>query len=253
MSLACHELTLARGKRTILSNLSVQFKSGEWTVLVGPNGCGKSTWLQGLAGLLPLVHGEISIEGQSLANLSLRARAKALAWLGQGNHVSGDLLAWDVVMLARIPHHGLFEEPSAADEQCVRDALYETEAYEFSCRRIQSLSGGERQRVLLARLLAQQAPILLLDEPLVHLDPPHQRQLLTALKRRAAAGATVVTVLHELTQALQADRLLVLGAKGLVADGPPADTVVQQALLAVFDGSFSIERVADGRLVAIPN
>jgi len=154
--------------------------------------------------------------------------------------------------LARLPTHGLFQGPTAADEQAVQLALQATEAFDLSCRRIQTLSGGERQRVLLARLLAHEASVLLLDEPLVHLDPPHQSLLIQALKRRSDAGATVITVLHELTQALAADRLVVLGPSGVVGDGPPSHPVVQRALLSVFGGSVSIETVSDGRLVAIP-
>lgn len=252
MTLACEHLSVSRGARVVLANLNVTFRYGEWTAIVGPNGSGKSTWLQALAGLLPCPSGRVLLHDKAIADHTARERSMALAWLGQGTQVSGDLLAWDVVMLGRIPYQGLFQEPSAVDEQLVRDALHETEAYEFSCRRIQTLSGGERQRVLLARLLAQQAPVLLLDEPLVHLDPPHQKRLISALKRRVQAQTAVVTVLHELTEALQADRLLIVGGGGLVADGNPSDPVVQRALLSVFDEAICIEQVKDGRWVALP-
>lgn len=250
--LGCSKLSVKRQQRVVFADVTVDFHPGQWTAIVGPNGAGKSTLLLSLAGLLTPAHGRVHLQGRDLTLWPNRERAKAMAWMGQGDAVSGELLSWDVVMLARLPTHGLFQGPTPLDEQAVHSALAETEAVEFSCRRIQTLSGGERQRVLLARLLAHEAPVLLLDEPLVHLDPPHQSLLIQALKRRTAQGGTVITVLHELTQALAADRLVVLGPHGVLGDGAPTDPVVQHALLEVFGGAVSIERLSNGRLVALP-
>ncbi len=148
--------------------------------------------------------------------------------------------------------HGV---PSAADEAAVAAALAETEAAGFGHRRLRELSGGERQRVLLARALAGGAPVLLLDEPMVHLDAPHQLRLLESLRRRSRAGGSIVTVLHDLTLALAADRLLVLADGRVRAEGAPSDPALRAALAEVFGHAFTVERFESGgtaRWVAIP-
>ncbi|MDP3222555.1 MAG: ABC transporter ATP-binding protein, partial [Rubrivivax sp.] len=161
----------------------------------------------------------------------------------------------DVVRLGRLPRHGLFGAPTVADEAAVDRALAETEATPFATRRLNELSGGERQRVLLARALAVEAPVLLLDEPTTHLDAPHQRALVRSLAARARDGVAVLAVLHDLTLALAADRVLVMDKGRLVADGPPSDAVLRQALMQVFEHAFTVESVstpAGPRWVAVP-
>ncbi|MBX3636971.1 MAG: ABC transporter ATP-binding protein [Rubrivivax sp.] len=213
--------------------------------------------LRALAGLLPAAHGEVRVGGRALAALPARERGRTIAWLAQQSEAGGDLAVRDVVRLGRLPHTGLLGTPGAADEAAVDAAMAETECSAFAVRRLSALSGGERQRVLLARALAVQAPVLLLDEPTTHLDAPHQRTLLAGMRRRAAAGATVVSVLHDVTTALAADRVVVMRAGRVVADGAPGDTGLQRSLVQVFDGAFSIERLADPagggeRWVALP-
>jgi iron complex transport system ATP-binding protein len=248
-------LGLRLGGRRVLEGLSFDLHGAAWTVIVGPNGAGKSTLLQVLAGLREPDAGEVRLDGRSLAQWPPRERAQRLAWLAQQGEAEGEIAARDVVRLARLPRHGLLGAPDAADEAAVSAAMQETECAEFATRRLSELSGGERQRVLLARALAVGAPVLLLDEPTTHLDAPHQRALVRGLLARAREGAAVLAVLHDLTLALAADRLLVLDQGRLAADGPPADPALRAALVAVFGGAFSIERVgtAQGaRWVALP-
>jgi iron complex transport system ATP-binding protein len=230
-------------------------RAGEWAAVVGPNGAGKSTLLSLLAGLRRPDAGTVHLQGRPLADWTPRERARRLAWLSQHGEADGDLCALDIVRLARLPRHGLFGAPDAADEAAVTAAMAETECLDFAGRRLGELSGGERQRVLLARVLAVGAGVLLLDEPTTHLDAPHQRALLRSLAMRARAGAAVAAVLHDPTLALAADRVLVMDRGRLVADGAPADAALRQALVDAFGGAFSIERLdKDGvaRWVALP-
>jgi iron complex transport system ATP-binding protein len=253
--LRADSLTLRLGGQQAVAGVSVAFRAGEWTALVGPNGAGKSTLLALLAGLRTPDAGSVQLHGRALADWPARERAQRLAWLSQQGEAEGDIAAQDAVRLARLPRHGLFGAPDANDEAAVARAMAETECSAFAQRRLNQLSGGERQRVLLARALAVEAPVLLLDEPTTHLDAPHQRALLRGLAARARAGAAVVAVVHDLSLALTADRLLVMAQGRIQADGAPADAGLRQALVQVFDHAFSIEPLrVDGRerWVALP-
>ncbi|WP_348753438.1 ABC transporter ATP-binding protein [uncultured Aquincola sp.] len=253
--LQARELRVQRGGRDVVQDLSLQLRPGEWVAIVGPNGAGKSSLLSALAGLLPVAGGEVRLQGRPLADWPARERARRLAWLSQQGEAEGDIAVADVVRLGRLPHQGLFGGATAADEAAVQAAMAETECDALAHRRLQDLSGGERQRVLLARALAVQAPVMLLDEPTSHLDAPHQRALVRSLVARARAGAAVAAVLHEITLALAADRLLVMQAGRLRAEGPAADPAVRQVLAEVFDHAFTIERIGTAeavRWVAVP-
>ena len=248
-------LTLRLGGRRVVDAVSLALRGGEWVALVGPNGAGKSTLLQLLAGLRDADGGTVRLAGRALKDWPARERAQRLAWLSQQGEADGDIAARDVVRLGRLPRHGLFGAPDAADEAAVSAAMAETACAEFAARRLSELSGGERQRVLLARALAVGSELLLLDEPTTHLDAPHQRALLRSLAARARRGAAVLSVLHDVTLALAADRVLVMDRGRLVADGAPADAALRAALVAVFGAAFSVECVASpsgARWVALP-
>jgi iron complex transport system ATP-binding protein len=246
-ALQAEGLVLSLGPQRAVDGVTLALHAGQWAAIVGPNGAGKSTLLALLAGLRVPQAGQVRLQGQDLATLPLRERARLLAWLpqqGLDTLGDGEIAVRDIVRLGRLPRHGLFGAPDAEDEAAVDQALAETESSAHAQRRLGSLSGGERQRVLLARVLAVQAPVLLLDEPTTHLDAPHQRTLLRGLRARAQAGAAVAAVLHDLNLALAADRVLVMDRGRLVADGAPADAALRAALVQVFDQAFSIEPVA---------
>jgi iron complex transport system ATP-binding protein len=244
-------IRVSLGDTVALDGVTVDVKSG-WTAVVGPNGAGKSTLLRVLAGLQAPHAGEVRIDDEPLADWPPRERARRIAWLAQQGRASGDLTAREIVLLGRLPHVGLVSSPSAADEAAVDRAMEEAECTGWRDRRPHQLSGGERQRVLLARALAVEAPLLLLDEPTTHLDPPHQAALARLLRRRAAAGTTVVSVLHDLSLALVADRVVLMDKARVRAEGSTDDPALHAALVDVFEGAIRIER-AGGRWIAFPH
>lgn len=242
-------LRVRLGSRDVLHGLSLQVGPG-WTALVGPNGAGKSTLLRALAGLLPVDDGHVRLQGQDLRTWPAAERARRLAWLAQQGEVSGELTVRETVELGRIAHLGLLGTPGPEDDAAVARAMALTECTPWQDRRLHALSGGERQRVLLARVLATEAPLLLLDEPTTHLDAPHQvalARLFRRLARDPARPRAVLSVLHDLAVALQADRLLVLADGRLRADGAPTDAALQATLVRVFGGAIRIETDAAGR------
>ena len=243
-------VSVSLGGRPVLREVSLTLQPG-WTVVVGANGAGKSTLLRSLAGLQPLEGGQVMLHGRALTAWSPRERAKEIAWLAQQGGASGELTVREVVHLGRLPHLGLFAEPGPEDEAAVRQAMALTECMAWEHRRLHQLSGGERQRALLACALAVNAPILLLDEPTTHLDPPHQVALVRLFKR-IASERIVVTVLHDLPLALRADHLVVMQAGRVVAEGRSDDPAVHAALVNVFNDAVRIERFGD-HFVALPN
>ncbi|MGC4393948.1 ABC transporter ATP-binding protein [Hydrogenophaga crocea] len=243
-------LGVVLGEAEVLHGVSIALPAARWTSVVGPNGAGKSTLLKALAGLLPH-SGEVQLLGRPLAAWRGRERARALAWLGQGEHGADDLSVWDVAMLGRLPHQAWLAQPSAADRAAVEQALRATQAWDWRERALGALSGGERQRVLLARLLAVNAQVLLMDEPLANLDPPHQADWLQLVRGLVAQGKTVVSVLHEIGVALHADRLLVVDQGRVRHHGACDDPATHRALEAVFDHRIAIHQLND-RWVALP-
>jgi iron complex transport system ATP-binding protein len=249
-ALQCTGLRVALGGRNVLHGVSLALPAGRWTALAGPNGAGKTTLLKSLAHLLP-AQGEIRLMDRPLAQWSPRERARTIAWLGQAESGAEDLLVQDVVMLGRLPHQDWLGAPGSEDHVAVEAAMQETQCAEWRGRALGSLSGGERQRVLLARALAVRAPILLMDEPLSHLDPPHQADWLAIVRRHVARGGTAVSVLHEISVALQADDLVLLDGGRIVHHGATADTGTHRAVEQVFGQRVQVHAVA-GRWVALP-
>ncbi|OZA76554.1 ABC transporter ATP-binding protein [Polynucleobacter sp. 39-46-10] len=250
-----HQLSVYRGPCAILSDLNIDIPRGKWTSIIGPNGAGKSSLLQAMAGLLRR-DGLITIDEVNLSEFSSRELAKKMAWLDQGSSNSEEfddsLSAYDTVMLGRIPHQGWLHLPSDADHLSVESAMQQTDAWHFRHRPLQQLSGGERQRVLLARLLAVDSDILLMDEPLANLDPPHQADFLKWQGNLLSQGKTLVTVLHEIHFALRADHLVMLSEGKVHFQGSSQDPRTHQALVELFDGRIRLEQLGHD-WVALPN
>lgn len=250
IALQAQGLRVSLGGVEVLHGVDLRIPSGRWTAIAGPNGAGKSTLLKALAQLLPC-QGEVSLQGRPAQSWPPRERARAIAWLGQSESGAEDLLARDVVMLGRLPHQDWLGSESEADRQAVQWAMQETQCDHWAARPLGSLSGGERQRVLLARALAVQAPILLMDEPLASLDPPHQSDWLAIVRRHVARGGTAVSVLHEITMALHADELVVIAAGRVAHQGACNDAATHRALEGVFDNRLRVQKVGEQH-VALP-
>jgi iron complex transport system ATP-binding protein len=248
--LCARGVSVRLGRTQALADVDLSLQPG-WTAIVGPNGAGKSTLLRVLAGLQRPGAGQVLLDDRPLAGWPVRERARRIAWLAQQGEATGELTVREVVHLGRLPHLGLFGAPGIEDERIVQQAMTDAECADWQARRLPELSGGERQRVLLARALAVRAPLLLLDEPTTHLDPPHQVALVRLVQRQAAAGTLVVSVLHDLSLALLADRLVLMRAGRLVSEGRPGDALLQRTLIDLFDGAIRIEQLA-GRWIAVP-
>jgi iron complex transport system ATP-binding protein len=250
VALRLENVRVALAGQEVLHGVSMSFATGRWTSIVGPNGAGKSTLLKAMAGLLPL-QGRVFLFDQDLLAIDRKARAQQLSWLGQNEMTSDDLHVWDVVMLGRMPHQDWLASPQAHDRAVVETALKATQAWDWRERAMGQLSGGERQRVLLARAMAVQAQVMLMDEPIVNLDPPHQVDWLEQVRCLTAQKTTVISVLHEVGMALHADDMLVMQAGRVVHQGPCDDAATHRAVEAVFDDRIAIHSL-NGQWVAVP-
>jgi iron complex transport system ATP-binding protein len=249
-ALETRQLQVQLAERTVLHGLDLQIATGRWTCVVGPNGAGKSTLLRALAGLLPH-SGQVLWQGQPLQAIARRDRGLQLSWLGQGEASTLDLRVWDVAMLGRLPHQSWLSAPTEQDAQMVEAALKATQAWDWRERTLGELSGGERQRVLLARAMAGNAPVMLMDEPLANLDPPHQVDWLEQVHCLIAQGTTVVSVLHEIGMALHADEVIVMDQGQVVHHGACSDAATHAAIEAVFGHRIRILAL-DGQWVVLP-
>lgn len=232
--LVAHNVTYRAGGRALVDRVSLALARGEVLALVGPNGAGKSTLLRLLAGDLVPAGGEVTLDGRPLARHGARDLALRRALLPQQTILQFAFTARAVAAMGRHPHLGLGGE-SAEDEAIVEASLARTETLPLAERAYPSLSGGEQARVSLARVLAQAAPILLLDEPTAALDLRHQQAVLRIARDLAAEGAAVLAVLHDLNlAAAYADRIALLSGGRLVAEGTPWQALTAERLSAVF-------------------
>jgi iron complex transport system ATP-binding protein len=239
--LRARSLSVRFGARTVLDGVDAAIDAGEWVGLVGPNGSGKTTLLRALAGLLPH-EGEVALDGRPVRSWTARERAQRLAFVRQSQPLAFDFTVEEFVLMGRAPHRGWLEPFTADDRRRATEALAEVEMSGFEGRMLSELSGGEQQRVRLAQALAQDAPVLLLDEPTAHLDVHHQYDLMTQAAALVAAGRTVVAAVHDLPLAARfVRRLLVLHDGRLAADGPPADVLTPDLLRRVFRMEAEVE------------
>ena len=250
VALRIENVRAALGGQEVLHGVSLSLVAGRWTSIVGPNGAGKSTLLKAMAGLLP-VQGRVFLFDQELLAIGRKDRAQQLSWLGQNEMTSDDLRVWDVVMLGRMPHQDWLASPQAHDHAVVETALKATQAWDWRERAMGQLSGGERQRVLLARAMAVQAQVMLMDEPIANLDPPHQVDWLEQVRCLTAQKTTVISVLHEVGMALHADDMVVMQAGRVVHQGPCDEAATHRAVEAVFDDRIAIHSL-NGQWVAVP-
>ncbi|MCR6484986.1 heme ABC transporter ATP-binding protein [Amycolatopsis sp. OK19-0408] len=250
---ALADVTYAVEGRRLLAGVSLDVRAGEVLVLAGPNGAGKSTALALLAGDLEPASGEVRLAERRLADWSLVEQARRRAVLPQRTTVTFPFTVEEVVAMGRAPWRGTAAE--AGDKRSIERALAATEMTGFAHRRFPTLSGGEQARAALSRVLAQEAPLLLLDEPTAALDLGHTERVMTLAATRAAAGDAVLVVLHDLgLAAAHADRIALLSAGAVAATGPPAEVLTEALLSEVYRHPVEVfPHPRTGRPVVLPH
>jgi iron complex transport system ATP-binding protein len=251
--IAFESVTVRYDRVPALSDLTEQIGSGEWVGLIGPNGAGKTTLLRAVARLLPH-EGEIRVDGVAVSSLSPKCLARLVAYVPQQPELPPDMTVGQYVLLGRTPHIGYFGFETGEDRSVCGELLCSLDLATMVERRLSTLSGGELQRLVLARALAQQAPVLLLDEPTSALDLGRRveaLELVDALRRER--GLTVLSALHDLTLAGQfADRLILLGEGRAVSTGKPDEVLTEESLGRHFGASVRVMRSDVGDLIVIP-
>ena len=236
-ALSTRSLRVGYEQRVVCEGVDLRIERGSYTAIIGPNACGKSTLLRSMARVLPAMSGSVLLDGTDIRTVPTRRLATRLGLLPQTSLAPDGIRVADLVARGRYPHQGMFDRWSATDEAAVVAALEATGTADLAGRLVDELSGGQRQRVWVAMALAQETPVLLLDEPTTFLDITHQYGLLELFERlRSELDRTVVVVLHDLNQAARfADHLVVMRDGAVVAAGPPGEVLTAELVEEVYD------------------
>ncbi len=247
-------ITLRYDDRVIVENLSIIIPDASFTVIVGPNACGKSTLLRALSPLLAPVSGKVVLDGRNISHLPAKEVARRLGLLPQTSVAPDGITVADLVSRGRYPHQSFLRQWSVEDEEAVARALEVTRISDLANRSVNELSGGQRQRVWIALVLAQETPILLLDEPTTYLDIAHQIELLELLAELNREGRTVVAVLHDLNHACRyASHLVAMRNRAIMAEGAPSEIVTEKLIEDVFGlASVIITDPVSGTPLVVP-
>ena len=250
MTVQVRDLDVSLGGRPVLEGVSLDVPAGSWTAVIGPNGAGKSTLLRAVLGLVPS-DGRISVAGEDLQKLKPRQRARKVAYAAQAPNLPPGMTVFDYTLLGRSPYIPHLGRESARDRAIAEEVLDRLDLTRFAARPLDHLSGGERQRVVLARALAQQTSVLLLDEPTTALDIGHQQQVLELVDRlRLSDQLTVVTTIHDLTLAGQyADSLVLISGGRVAAAGTPEEVLTRAVVEKHFDARVHVATGPGGRPV----
>jgi iron complex transport system ATP-binding protein len=253
--LEADSLRVAYGDRLVLKDISFQVPPGSILGVIGPNGAGKTTLIRALSGVLPLTAGQVIVDSVNLLALKPAERARRIAVVPQARNLPPAFTGWELVLLGRTPHLNWLGNVSPKDEERVHQALERAQAIDLADRRLGELSGGEQQRLLLARALAQEAPILLLDEPTTHLDLQYQINLLDQIRGLARhENLAVVVALHDLNLvARYSDQVALLVQGELRAIGDPSSVLQAELLAQVYHLPLQVIReTASGHPVILP-
>lgn len=229
-------LTLGYDKKIVAENLTVAIPDGELTVIIGPNACGKSTLLRTLSRLVSPLKGQVLLDGNAIAHYATKEVARRLGLLPQSSNAPAGISVSELVARGRYPHQSLFGRWRQEDEMAVQQAMQATGVADLAQQQVDTLSGGQRQRVWIAMVLAQQTPLLLLDEPTTWLDIAHQIELLELMQDlNQQHGRTLVVVLHDLNQACRyASHLIAMRDGKIIAEGKPAAIVTPELIEAIY-------------------
>ncbi|MFV9425159.1 ABC transporter ATP-binding protein [Microbacterium sp. S1037] len=233
--LEARSVSLAYDGTTVVPELTVAIPPGSFTVIIGPNACGKSTLLRGLSRLLSPAAGTVVLDGRDISSYPAKEVARRLGLLPQSALAPDGITVADLVGRGRYPHQSLLRQWSSADEAAVKEALDATGTTDLSARPVDALSGGQRQRVWVAMVLAQQTDLLLLDEPTTYLDVAHQVELMELFAELNAHGRTVVAVLHDLNHAARyASHIVAMRDGRIVAEGAPREVITSRRVEEVY-------------------
>ncbi len=234
--LKIENLSVFYGDREVLKNIGLEVKSGEVVALIGPNGAGKSTLIRTVSGVIPIRGGQVRVDGTDLTTLAPIQRARHISVVPQAVSLPPAFTVWETVLLGRTPYLNFLGQTSSKDEDLTRQCLEQVDMLHLAESRMNEISGGEQQRVLLARALAQDTPILLMDEPTAHLDLRHQLDLLKLITKQAREkNLTVLVALHDLNLAsLFADRIAIIEEGHLCMAGSPKETLTTEILRSVY-------------------
>ena len=252
-AIALERLTVVLGDRPVVDRIDLEVAGGEWLALIGPNGAGKTTLLRAIARLVPY-SGSIELEGRDAREMHRTELSRLVAVVPQDPTTPPWMTVAEYVLLGRTPHLGRLAKEGLRDQEIATAVLRRLDLLGYGERRLGTLSGGERQRVVVARALAQEAQIVLLDEPTAALDIGHQQQALELLDvLREESGLTLVAAMHDLTLAAQyADRMVLLDAGHVVADGSPRQVLTEALIGRHYDAAIQVVDV-DGRIAVVPS
>jgi len=237
-----NQVNFSYDQKQILHNISLEMKAGKFTGIIGPNGSGKTTFAKLMSKLLKPDSSSVYINNEDINDVKISDLAKVMAMVPQASQITYDLTVYEVVMLGRTPHMKRFQRESDYDLNLVKEVMMETDTWQYKDRMIHQLSGGERQRVIIARALAQEPEILILDEPVTYLDIHHQLQVMSLIKKLSKTrNMTIITILHDLNYALMyCDHVILLSEGRVFKHGEPQEVVTKNHIKSVYNIDVSI-------------
>lgn len=240
--LACSNLAFDYGKQQVIKNINLNFEKGTFIGLIGPNGAGKSTLLNLLMGMIKPTKGDVNLYGQPLKQYKQRALARQISLVPQDVSIEYAFSVREIVAMGRNPHLGPFQPETKRDRELIDLAMEKTDLLQMATRNVNQLSGGERQRVFIARSIAQEAPILLMDEPTANLDLCHQLEVLSLVKALTEDGQLAISAIHDLELASRfCDQLILIHEGEIAAQGSPAEVLTKENLYQFFSIEAEVE------------